>query len=120
MLLDGMRPGADGAELFARAVALAERLGFAREFLGAAGRKIKFCGHGVGLELSEPPYLAKGRRESLEEGNTLALELKMVLPDIGAVGLENTVAVTTGGGVVLSPADADWLVLDGRGGAASA
>ena len=110
-LLDRLRPGEDGQALFALARETAAKLGFDREFLGLESCRITFVGHGVGLEISEPPFLAQGRPEELKDGQTLALELKMVLPGIGAVGHENTFAVTPRGGEKLSPAGEELTVL---------
>ncbi len=47
-------------------------------------------GHGVGLEINEPPVLPPRSKEVLESGMAFALEPKFVLPGIGAVGIENT------------------------------
>jgi len=110
-LLKRLVPGADGAALFDRARTMAGQLGFDREFLGQGRSRTKFVGHGVGLEISEPPFLASDRRETLEENQTLALELKMVIPGQGAVGLENTVLVTGAGGQKLTPAAEDFADL---------
>jgi len=111
-LLQRLVPGADGAELYRLALERAEELGFGREFLGQGRARIKFVGHGVGLEISEPPFLAQDRAEILRAGQTLALELKMVLPGLGAVGLENTVAVGRSGARKLSPAGEAFIELE--------
>jgi Xaa-Pro aminopeptidase len=66
-------------------------------FMGSGNRRIRFIGHGVGLELDEYPFLAKGQQMVLEEGMTLALEPKLIYPGIGVVGIENTHVVTKNG-----------------------
>jgi Xaa-Pro aminopeptidase len=53
-------------------------------------------GHGIGIELDELPVLT-GSDLELEAGMVFALEPKFVLPGIGAIGIENTWAVTAGG-----------------------
>ena len=58
---------------------------------------VSFVGHGLGLEIGEPPYLARGYTEKLEEGNVFALEPKFVVARRGAVGIENTYVVETEG-----------------------
>ena len=99
-----LRPGAVSGELFDLAVNIADRLGFGDSFLGLADQRIKFVGHGVGLELGAPPYLLKGSGEKVKAGQVYALELKIVL-DIGPVGLENTVLVEEDGPArVITPA----------------
>jgi Xaa-Pro aminopeptidase len=112
-LLPGLVPGADGQDLYRQTLVKAAELGVAEEFLGQGRARIRFVGHGVGLEISEPPYLAEGRPEILKAGQTLALELKMVLPGREAVGLENTLLVTPAGGRIITPADEAFGVLGG-------
>jgi len=92
-LLHALRPGARCGDLFEKAMRTADRLGFGQSFMGPSERKTTFVGHGVGLEINEWPILARGSNAFLQAGMTVALELKMVLPGIGAVGLENTVLV---------------------------
>jgi len=110
-LMDRLKPGAQGEEIYARTVALAQELGFGLEFLGQGRSAITFIAHGVGLEISEPPYLAQGRPETIQADQTLALELKMVLPGLGAVGLEDTVAITGSGARKLTPHDQRFIDL---------
>lgn len=61
-------------------------------FMGTA-QQAKFVGHGVGLEINEPPVLTPRTKEVLEPGMAIAIEPKFVLPGIGAVGVENTYIV---------------------------
>ena len=91
-----LRPGAKSGELFRMAVDIADKMGFSGNFLGLPDQRIKFVGHGVGLELGAPPYLLIGSRETVKADQVYALELKIVL-DIGPVGLENTVLVMEDG-----------------------
>lgn len=110
-ILERLMPGANGREIYEGSLKLADKLGFGTEFLGQGRSAITFVGHGVGLEFGEPPYLAVGRNDIVAKGQTLALELKMVLPGLGSVGLENTVAVTETGPVKLSTADEAFIVI---------
>ena len=102
-VLDQTRPGADCEALFMDSLKLAERLGYKESYLGPSGLQTRFIGHGVGLELNELPFLAKGQSYPLEEGMAFALEPKMVFPGEGSVGFENTVVVTKDGFEVLTP-----------------
>jgi Xaa-Pro aminopeptidase len=61
-------------------------------FMGTA-QQARFVGHGVGLEINEPPVLTPRSKEVLEPGMAIAIEPKFVLPGIGAVGVENTYIV---------------------------
>ena len=50
------------------------------------------------MQIDEPPVIAKGFDDPLEEGMVLALEPKRGVPGVGMVGTENTYLVTSGGG----------------------
>lgn len=97
-IVRALRPGAAPSELWSRALAIADRAGLASQFMGPGGAQARFVGHGVGLELDEWPVLAPGFKEPLVEGQVVALEPKFVLPEFGAVGIENTWVVTESGG----------------------
>jgi Xaa-Pro aminopeptidase len=115
-LMDRLRPGVQGEEVFEATVALARELGFGLEFLGQGRSANTFVAHGVGLEISEPPYVAQGRPEIIQAHQALALELKMVLPGLGAVGIEDTVVVTESGARTLTPHDQRFIDLTEEGG----
>ncbi|HVO19065.1 MAG TPA: Xaa-Pro peptidase family protein [Anaeromyxobacter sp.] len=106
----GLRPGATGAELWARARAMAEEAGLADRFMGPPGDQARFVGHGVGLELDELPLLAPGQSAELEAGQVVAVEPKFVFPGRGAVGIENTWVVTEGGGERITGALGDQIL----------
>jgi Xaa-Pro aminopeptidase len=90
-------PGTPAGDLYAAAVEMAQNKGLGDNFMGAGSDRIRFIGHGVGLELDEFPFLAKGQETKLEEGMVIALEPKMIFPEKGVVGIENTHVVTAKG-----------------------
>jgi Xaa-Pro aminopeptidase len=90
-------PGAITGDLYETMMALAADKGYADSFMGAAAPKIRFTGHGLGIELDEFPFIAQGQTLALEPGMLIALEPKVVLPGKGVVGIENTLVVTTTG-----------------------
>ena len=90
-------PGAISGEVYEQMVASAERKGYGEWFMGVGDRRIRFTGHGVGLELDEFPFLAKGQQLALAESMIIALEPKVIFPGKGVVGIENTMLVTAGG-----------------------
>lgn len=99
------RPGMTSGELFSLAEERARRLGHGDYFMGppeaeSPGQKVPFIGHGVGLELDEWPPLQRGTDAVLQSGMVLALEPKLIYPNRGAVGLEDTYVLTEQG---LSP-----------------
>ncbi len=90
-------PGSIGDEIYEECLEFTKSRGVYDYFMGVGNQRIKFVGHGVGLELDEYPFIAKGQRLPLEEGMTLALEPKLVFPGKGVVGIENTHVVTRTG-----------------------
>jgi Xaa-Pro aminopeptidase len=71
---------------------------FCENFMGFGARKVKFLGHGIGLQVDEMPVIARGFDDPLEEGMVLAVEPKKGIAGVGMVGTENTFVVTPGGG----------------------
>jgi len=72
-------------------------------FMGVSpGHRVKFLGHGVGLNIDEFPVIAKGFDEPLEENMVLALEPKYAVNGIGMAGVEDTYLVTKGGSECLT------------------
>ncbi|MBF0574085.1 MAG: M24 family metallopeptidase, partial [Desulfamplus sp.] len=90
-------PGVETGELYELMVQKSKSLGYEEYFMGVGDRKIRFTGHGIGLELDEFPFIAKGQTLALEKGMTLALEPKAIMPKKGVVGIENTFVVTEKG-----------------------
>ena len=101
-VLAAVQPGVPLDALFNLAVRTAETLGYGEPFLGPPGYKTSFIGHGVGLDLVEPPFIARGKKERLEPGMVLAVEPKMVFKDRFCAGVESVIAVTENGGRLLS------------------
>jgi Xaa-Pro dipeptidase len=106
-VLEETRQEADCEAIFVKTLKLAERLGYKEGYLGPPGLQTRFVGHGIGLELNEPPFIAQGQSYALEEGMTFAVEPKIVFPGEGAAGIENTVVVTGKGYEILTPAPED-------------
>ncbi|HDS17098.1 MAG TPA: aminopeptidase P family protein [Proteobacteria bacterium] len=79
-LVAALQPGRAGGEIYARALKLAAEFGFSDYFLGHGRDQVSFVGHGVGLEVDEFPFLARGNRMLLEEGMVVALEPKLTFP----------------------------------------
>ncbi len=86
------KPGVDGSKLYEKAEEMAREAGLANHFMGYA-EKVRFVGHGVGLELDELPVIAGGLEQTLEKGMVIAIEPKFVFPGEGTVGIEDTFVV---------------------------
>jgi Xaa-Pro aminopeptidase len=97
VIRDQARPGLPAGDLYDTAVSWAAANGWGDWFMGADDQRIRFIGHGVGLELDEYPFLAKGQDMPLAEGMTIALEPKLIIPGRGVVGIENTHVLTARG-----------------------
>lgn len=91
------KPGVRTGDIYERAVAMATELGYADNFMGVGDRRIRFIGHGIGIELDEYPFLARGQRLEFQQNMIVALEPKLIFPGVGVVGIENTHVVTAEG-----------------------
>lgn len=90
------KQGVACADIYHRAMEMVADNKMEQYFMGTT-QQAKFVGHGVGLEINEPPVFAPRSREILQKNMAIALEPKFVLPGIGAVGIENTYFVTETG-----------------------
>jgi Xaa-Pro aminopeptidase len=88
-----LTPGRLWSGIYDEALKLAIELGYEKEFMGLGPEKVKFVGHGIGLELDEPPFLAPKNDYPLEAGMVVAVEPKVSLPGIGVVGIEDTMVI---------------------------
>ena len=98
-LEDQLKPGAIPSSLYAGALEEAKSHALEEGFMGMPGCAVPFVGHAVGLEVDEPPVLARGFDEALVAGNVLAVEPKFRHPELGVIGVENTYVVRETGGV---------------------
>jgi Xaa-Pro aminopeptidase len=105
------KPKVKAGKLYDMALALTKELGYEEYFMGVGDPRIRFVGHGIGLELDEYPFLAKGQELRLEEGMTIALEPKLIFPGKGVVGIENTHVVTDNGLKQLTHFDDKIIIL---------
>ncbi len=91
-----LRPGMTGREGDALAREVIERAGFGAAFTHGTG-------HGIGLEVHEPPWLSKARGDMvLEPGMVFSVEPGIYLPGWGGVRIEDLVVLEPGGARVLS------------------
>jgi len=93
--------GRTGRELFELSESTGEKLGY-QDFLGGTnGNKCGFVGHGVGLELDEYPVIGP-LDHVVQSSMTIAIEPKIIYPDKGVLGIEDTFLTTSGGAVCLT------------------
>jgi Xaa-Pro aminopeptidase len=105
------KPGVACADLYNLAYAIVKKAGLTDCFMGTR-QQAKFVGHGIGLEINEPPVLTPRSDEMLEADMTFALEPKFVIPQVGAVGIENSFLVTDTGIDKLTVFKEDIIPLD--------
>jgi Xaa-Pro aminopeptidase len=97
MIKGWAKPGVKSGDIYQRALEKTKALGYADHFMGVGPERIRFVGHGIGLEVDEFPFLAAGQQLELQAGMTIALEPKLIFPGKGVVGIENTHVVTDDG-----------------------
>ena len=99
-----VRPGVAVGEVDRAARNVLRGAGLARYFTHSTG-------HGVGLEIHEPPRLAAGQRERLQPGMVITVEPGVYLARRGGVRIEDMVAVTGSGCEVLTSTSKELIVL---------
>jgi Xaa-Pro dipeptidase len=96
-----LRPGKTGKELFELSERVGAKLGYKDYLGGPNGCKCGFVGHGVGLELDEYPVLGP-LSHTIKSNMAIAVEPKIIYPDKGVLGIEDTFLTTDGGAQMLT------------------
>ncbi len=105
------RPGRPVGELYQTVCKWAEEDGWGDWFMGHAFPKISFVGHGIGIEVDEFPFIADGQKLPLQEGMIFAFEPKVIIPNEGIAGLENSYLVTKEGIESLNTATEELVII---------
>ncbi len=104
--------GASWGGVYDECLALAVEMGYADSFMGAKGSQVSFIGHGLGIEIDEYPFIARGFKDmTLEVGMAFAFEPKVVFPGEGAIGIENTFYISNEGLKQLTYSDEKLFIL---------
>jgi len=90
-VVDALRPGVRGRDLYALARGLAAAAGLEQHFV------MPYVGHGIGLSLQERPLFTYDSNETVEAGMVLAIEPGLYVPGLGACRTEDMVLVTETG-----------------------
>lgn len=98
-------PGRKVGEVDQAARSTLQRAGLGRYFTHSTG-------HGVGLEIHEPPRVAKSQSERLVPGMVITVEPGVYLPEEGGVRIEDVVVVTENGCEVLTPTSKELIALE--------
>jgi Xaa-Pro aminopeptidase len=102
-IIQNMQPGTAVRDLFNYAFSEAGKIGLKNSFMMFDnGSRAHFIGHGIGLEINEPPLLSAASGVVLAPGMTIALELHLVQPGAYALKLEDTLCITGAGAEILT------------------
>jgi len=102
--LDTVRAGVTASRVDAAARRVLRGYGLERAFVHSTG-------HGLGLEIHEPPRLGKRDNTVLEAGMAVTVEPGVYLEDFGGIRIEDTVEVTATGRSILTPTSKELRVI---------
>ncbi len=112
-LIGSLRPGMTTGEAFALAQVRAAELDLGKTFMAFAFKaKAHFVGHGIGLELNEPPLLARHGDTVLQQGMVLTIEMHLMEPDGLTLKLEDMVHLTERGTEILTLSPRELIAVD--------
>src|SRR5450432_781511 len=102
--IDAVRPGATCSRVDAAARNVLKVCGLDRAFIHSTG-------HGLGLEIHEPPRIGKRDKTRLQPGMAITIEPGVYLEDFGGIRIEDTVVVTEKGCEILTPTNKRLYVI---------
>jgi len=102
--IDAVRAGARSASVDAAARKVLRGYGLDKAFVHSTG-------HGLGLEIHEPPRLGKRDKSRLKAGMAITIEPGVYLEGFGGIRIEDTVLVTEKGCEILTPTSKELRVI---------
>jgi D-alanyl-D-alanine dipeptidase len=101
---DAVAPGVACQDVDRAARAVIEEAGYGERFAHRTG-------HGIGLEVHEPPYIVEGNVTALQPGMTFSIEPGIYLTERFGVRIEDIVAVTADGAKRFNEAPRDLAIV---------
>jgi Xaa-Pro aminopeptidase len=102
-LISQIKPGMKCSEIYHIAYESARQLGRLRQFQRLdRDRTARFIGHGIGLELNEPPILSEYDHSEISEDYVIAIEMHMMDEKLGVVKLEDMILIRETGNMILT------------------
>ena len=102
-LIAKIRPGMTCSDIYRMALEKAMALGREGQFQSFGKKKIsRLIGHGIGLELNEPPIPSEYDHSPVKEGYVIALDLHMLDESRGVVKLEDMILIGEDGNEILT------------------
>ena len=102
--IDAVRPGVTTDHVDGKARRVLELAGYGKAFVHSTG-------HGLGLEIHEPPRIGRRDKTRLETGMAITIEPGAYIRGFGGVRIEDTVLVTQNGCEVLTPTTKELRLL---------
>jgi Xaa-Pro aminopeptidase len=102
--VEAVKPGVSCGDVDEAARSVLRKAGLAEYFTHSTG-------HGVGLEIHEPPRIAADQSQFLLPGMVVTIEPGVYIAGHFGVRIEDMVVVTRNGGQVLTPASTGWTQL---------
>jgi Xaa-Pro aminopeptidase len=102
-LIANIRVGMRCSDIYGMALKKASDLHRENHFLNfGKGKRSRMIGHGIGLELNEPPILSEYDHSEIGENHVVALDMHMMDEDRGVVKLEDMILIQEGGNELLT------------------
>ena len=102
--IDAVKPGVKAGHVDRQARKVLEAEGLGKSFVHSTG-------HGLGLEIHEPPRIGRKEQARLEAGMVITIEPGAYIRGFGGVRIEDTVLVTKTGCEILTPTSKELILL---------